>query len=414
MLHHQNIEFKMKKTTIKCFLGSLMMVFAFQLNAQDVTQMTIPSSPAFSILSFEPTAVMKPSSSKDFCANVLNSFDKDGKLKMNLGLEVTPYWLKSRPGLTRKDYLNPSLKQRFLQSLSLSAATFKDTVLKKDKLGLGVRFKLFNGEPTKEYEKKEKELQKTGGDISNAINSAIGLVGITINSRESAINHITNTLKELGYSNATIKYFAEGAKELADKYNDSAEGVKSFIKEMNGNLIESNSKLIEQVSLLSKKRVGFILEVACATSLITAGNEETLERAGVWVNASNYYTESDCWTISGRYMLANRDSSITNGDLGLSYLKELINFNISVEGMLRWYRAEMPDININNEPITKVEKDFTYRIAVQASYKLTDVISFNLSLGKDFSSPFITNSSFFTIFGFSYNFFKPELVNLKQ
>ncbi len=80
-------------------LITLLFAFSIALHslAQDETKLTIPSTPAFSILNYEPTSVMKPTSNKDLAADVLNSFDKDGKLLMNLGLEVSPYWLKSRP-----------------------------------------------------------------------------------------------------------------------------------------------------------------------------------------------------------------------------------------------------------------------------------------------------------------------------
>ena len=65
-----------------------------------------PNTPAFSILDYEPTSVMRPSSYKELSADILNSFDENGNLMMNLGLEVTPYWLKSNPELTRESYRN--------------------------------------------------------------------------------------------------------------------------------------------------------------------------------------------------------------------------------------------------------------------------------------------------------------------
>ena len=79
--------------------------------------LSVPNTPAFSILNFEPSAVMRPSSIKKISNDILNSFDKDGKLIMNLGLEVSPYWLKSRPNLSRKEYLEPTQFQSFIQTL---------------------------------------------------------------------------------------------------------------------------------------------------------------------------------------------------------------------------------------------------------------------------------------------------------
>src|SRR5688500_12952053 len=89
--------------------------------AQD--NISVPSTPAFSILNYEPSSIMRPSNPKDLSADILNSLSRDGKLLMNLGMEVAPYWLKSRSQLTREAYDSATGKQLFFQSLSLSAAT---------------------------------------------------------------------------------------------------------------------------------------------------------------------------------------------------------------------------------------------------------------------------------------------------
>jgi hypothetical protein len=81
--------------------------------------------------------------------------------------------------------------------------------------------------------------------------------------------------------------------------------------------------------------------------------------------------------------------------------------------MLRWYSADIPDFNIDNQPIVRVEKRFTYRVAFQASYLITQQISFNISVGKDFDSPFNANAGFFSIFGLNYSVFNTEKVKLK-
>lgn len=55
-----------------------------KLQAQDISKLTIPTSPAFSILDFEPSAIMRPTSARGLAADVLNAFDKNGKLLLNL------------------------------------------------------------------------------------------------------------------------------------------------------------------------------------------------------------------------------------------------------------------------------------------------------------------------------------------
>lgn len=79
--------------------------------------------------------------------------------------------------------------------------------------------------------------------------------------------------------------------------------------------------------------------------------------------------------------------------------------------MFRWFRAEIPDLNINNQPIVRVTKDFTYRLAVQGSFMISNDVSINLNLGKDFNSPFITGSGF-SILGLNYSIFNKQIPDL--
>lgn len=379
--------------------------------SQEPANMALPNSPAFSILDYEPAAVMKPTNNKDLAADVLNSFDKKGNLMMNLGMEVTPYWLKSNHTLSRKDYLNPSLGQCFLQSLNISAATVKDSAKGENKLGLGFRFKLVNGKPLEDLSIKENEL-KAEQSIISAIATVKALIGVTINTNAQAIAFIKTTLEGLKCDQKTISKFVSEAQKLSSQFSDDATGINSFIETLIDNRTNADDTLIKEIAELNKKRIGFILEIAGASSFITNVNTEPVEKIGLWLNASNYMSKSDSWTATARYLFTNKDSVISSADLGLSYLKELPNVNISVEGLARWYSIHIPDFNIKNEPITRVESGFTYRLAVQGSYKIASNISLNLSFGKNFDSPLITNYSFFSIFGITYSMYKPEKINL--
>ena len=89
-------------------------------------------------------------------------------------------------------------------------------------------------------------------------------------------------------------------------------------------------------------------------------------------------------------------------------MKKGTSYNVSIEGMFRWYRAEIPDFNVGGQPINRLDKDFTYRLAMQGTYAISKDISINVSIGKDFDSPFISRSGVFSIFGISYNLFSKE------
>lgn len=167
----------------------------------------------------------------------------------------------------------------------------------------------------------------------------------------------------------------------------------------------------KKVSDLIYERRGFILEFAGAAGYNTSGN--SLERIGFWGNASYYVSADDLFTLTARFMNKNTNTALTNFDIGLGFLKKTSNYNISVEGMFRWYRAEILDRNINNQTILRSNKGFTYRLAVQSSYIISREVSINLSIGKDFNSPFISSSGFFSILGFNYSIFSKQPLKLK-
>jgi hypothetical protein len=392
----------MKKT-----LSLLFFVFtSLCICAQDIQSLRAPSTPAFSILNFEPSSILKPASLKDLGGDILNSFDENGKLKMNLGLELTPYWLSSRPYLTFDKYVKPEISQTILQTFNISAATVRDSVNKQNKLGIGIRFQVLNGSPNPEYLEKQKLLSKR-----------LGLQSIATTGRQLAKDRIIETIDDAKLFFEDFLNDADGAfdkEELFNlstlfnntikKYNDSS--LVAFFEKLNEKILETNLPMVYKVVELAKKRTGFFLEFAAATGFSEQNNKQSLERAGVWLTASNYYLTDDSWFVSARYQFSNRDTSQNNFDLGFSYAKELKSFSISAEGMLRWLRAEIPDKNTSNQPIVRVEKDFTYRIALQGTYLISESISFNISLGKDFNSPFIKQEGFFSIFGLNYSLFR--------
>ena len=194
------------------------------MHAQDAAKLNVPASPAFSILGFEPSVIMRPTNAKSLATDVLSSFDKNGKLLLNLGLEVAPYWLQSHPNLTRKTYLNPTTGQAFLQSLSISAGTAKDSVTGSNKLGVGFRFRLANGKPVAALEIAEMEM-RAKDNIILVINNIRNNVEAT-DTKKSVIEEIVLKLKnELKLDEATIKSITIRASELSAKFGNTEDDI---------------------------------------------------------------------------------------------------------------------------------------------------------------------------------------------
>ncbi len=387
-------------------------LFCQRSQAQDGSKLTVPSSPAFSILNYEPSAIMRPTNVKSLSTDVLNSFDKKGKLLMNLGLEVAPYWLGSHPKLKMSTYLRPNLGQTILQSFSISAATVKDSVSGDNKLGAGFRFKFHNGEPASgELAVSTLDLKESSKVLAAIETEKIAIDAGVHNKKQEAIDGIVDQL-----SGKIKQILIDDLKKMAEKikadFPESKAGLNSFLEKLSANMQASYKELQTKVSDLLYQRKGFIIEIAGASGFSTSKNN-SLERLGFWGNVSYYVSPDDLFSFTARYMFQNKDTSLKNFDAGLGYLKKTDKFNITVEGLMRWYKAYIPDVNLNNQPITRVEEKFTYRLAAQGSYLISRDISLNISLGKDFDSPFISGSGFFSILGLNYSIFSKEPTKLK-
>src|SRR5690606_35066628 len=135
------------------------------------------------------------------------------------------------------------------------------------------------------------------------------------------IEFIRMTLVDAGYSQEEVEQFTKAAQNtrMSGNYQNDREGINKFIEDLNDTIDRSYHSLKEQVVELSRKRTGWILETGGAAGFASRSGQN-FERAGIWVNASNFVTLSDAFNFSARYLFSNRDSAITNFDIGISYI----------------------------------------------------------------------------------------------
>ncbi|HEY8936481.1 MAG TPA: hypothetical protein VIM65_14725 [Cyclobacteriaceae bacterium] len=394
--------------------GTLFFVALLACNvcmAQNGNELAVPSTPAFSILNYEPAAIMRPTNPKELSADVLNSFDKNGKLLMNVGLEVAPYWLKSRPALTRAEYLNAKGGQAFKQSLMLSMATVKDTITNNNKLGAGFRFRLSGGKVTAEYTAKEQQLISRATMIS-VVSSARAFIqtpnpALALTTRQEVIEFIRSAFTNAasGLTSQQLEEFQNYAQSLSSNYSDAQADLLAFTAAINTKIDEASDDLKKEVVALSRKRIGLTTEIAGAASFYKTTHEK-FEKAGIWFNAANVRSQTDSWNFSVRYLFMGKDSVNSNLDFGGAYIKELSKFSFSIEAMGRVFHGTMHALDAASNNVTYTDNGMTWRLAAQASYKIAQDISVNLSLGKNFDSPFLQDAGFFSIFGVRYSIFK--------
>ncbi len=379
--------------------------------SQNQVHTTVPSNPSFSILDFEPTSVLQPGSVSELRTNILNSFDAEGRLRPNVGLEFAPYWLKSRDSLTEEQYFSPTIAQTIKQTLQLSAATVYDTALMNNKLGIGFRFLLSQGRPSANSNNLRVML-KENLTYKSVIANARGQVGESINTKEEAVEFIIKNLRRSPNGEASVEKILQISKLNIDKFGSSDSEIKDFIEIIQNEF--DNTDLAKKKFDADLKRKGLIVELGGASSFqAVSGKHEELQRLGVWLSASEHLNNDNQWTFTARYYLSQLDSTASSFDAGLTYLKKMDKFNLSIEAVARWYEIEFDDINISGQEIRRVEDDFTYRIAANLNYSFNDFIFINASFGKAFDSPLIGEAGFFSIIGINYNLFKTHKVQVE-
>ncbi len=376
-------------------------------------EITLPSTPAFSILNYEPSAVMRPTNVKSLSSDILNSFDKSGRLNLNIGLEVAPYWLKSRDALTLKNYLQPNLKQTFLQSLSFSAATVKDSASGANKLGVGFRFKLYNGIPAISAASIS---QIKNLKIRTLVSSVIvGMASTNLfDNTQVALDALLANLNRQKVDTLVVANVNSIATNIINSYSNDAASVTSFLNQLNTLWIEAFKDLQQKVSASLYQRKGVIVELAGANAFATNNTQYVTEKTGLWVNVSYHVNANDMFTFTTRYQYNKRDTLATNIDAGMNFYTKSDKFALSFEAMLRYASWQIPDRNINNVAIHRIEKKSSYRVALQCAYKVNDLISFNISLGKDFEALQFNSNSYFSLFGFNYSLFSKQPQQLQK
>ncbi|MCV9385856.1 hypothetical protein [Reichenbachiella ulvae] len=375
----------------------------------------VPSSPAFAILDFEPTSVLRPTSPSELTTQLMSSFDENGKLNPNIGLEFAPYWLQSKPSLTYEQYVNPGTWQTMKQTFRISFANVQDTALNQSFMGAGFRFQLLQGHLSDETIAAVEQV-RSRASVSSLI-LAMRAMAMRFKNKKAAIDQLLLNLTQAGYDQKMKEELMKVVLEIDDNYttdasNDVSE-IRAFAEQINEAYLSKNidEKLIEQ----TRERVGLIIELGGASSFQTkqVGQEGGIRKLGFWATASEKINEDNQFVFSARYMSSTLDSVASNFDLGLSFVKDVDNISLSFEGVARWYEVQFMDLNSTGQPINRVEEDFTYRLAINANYQLSKSIFVSASLGRNYANGITQESGFFSILGINYNLFRPMDVDVK-
>ncbi len=117
--------------------------------SQREVDLTVPESPAFTVLGVNPETVTRPTTAREFATSLLNGVDQNGNFQSGLALDFVPY-LTFFGGQTSLSSYRQNRMERLLARTQLSFATTKG-VTEEDKatrLALGLRMTLWDkGDP---------------------------------------------------------------------------------------------------------------------------------------------------------------------------------------------------------------------------------------------------------------------------
>lgn len=405
--------------------GSMLYAQSIELN-----ELSSPSTPAFTLLGLSPTNVSRPTLTKPFLMSLANGLD--GKsLASDVAVEVTPYWWKSRPGLTYEEYYglnkekaSANIPDQIARTLALSFAT-SDAAPNVDSidsryLAAGLRFQVLNGKPSGEFTQTYKDLQynellkrETIGDLQlkarlNAVSSYSDLKNKVRSSVHSLIltNDNFNTVsgeKKTVYENAVVDYVSSSIQEWEGLEFNKDSAIVLLEKERGGLTDTVNETLIKMQGM---SRVGWLLEFAGAASLLAPTNKIDYTIGHDWAYWGTLTYRFD--KVEGNKKVNDFNLMLrvggnfqhpgnSNQDLGLSWVTIGDNHSLTLEGIFRNYHTFI-DITATDGKVYEVsETSTTWRFALAYQYQFSETVNISITAGKDFENSVISAGGVFSL-----------------
>lgn len=355
-----------------------------------LTDLRTPTAPAFSLLGIAPIDIERPSTPRALAVSLLSAVnDGDGSLlPRNFALEVAPYWLTQRPGLTFEAYSNPTVQQSLRQtfSISVAAARASDEEVARigdaTNIGVGFRASPLPGRAPAEVATLLATLRmaQTRALVLDTLMEAADTPTAPLPQA------IKDTLDELAKASVDVDRAAylkmlEGieASLVATLAADTPEAkVRTALRALSADGDAAMSKVALQVQEANRTRVGLVLDVAGGFAIRSAvGDLATTEvvRGGAWVSLG--YAGKATKALALARVLRNRSGlqqaeSIV--DLGGRVLHQVGDLTVSGELVARFDRSA---ITID---------DVTQRAVVTLEYKVNDDFGITSTFGRDYGN----------------------------
>lgn len=443
----------MKILRIAALLIFVQTVYAQEVSLED---MRSPSSPGFVLLGTEPTEIERPATPKQLSTSLQSVYTSEGFVP-GFALEAAPYWLKNRPNITFRDYVEKSYKnigENLRESFSISLAVAGTDYGIDSSLGPGVglsygfRLQILSGTGSLDDNQPLldalKVLEQNYYPYSNFIGLLDGMVLArsvsNINELLAAIVTVKEGILSFDYPSATpISYttavpmtqgelrvaintvaqkvtdFVLANRVVLDDAQEMIDGLNNeFILDVSNFDNEEYKEAIEQIQKLVKERDGLFWEISGAGANVIENNDidsTTFTRFGVWstfsyrfkLGTNQVHKKTGDWVpryldimLVGRYLWNySLVDTASYLDFGGRLIYNTNKFNISCEAVGR----HLVSYDNNN--------NFTWRLSAMAEYKINDLIYLTYSVGKDFDDNAIeianqSAGNFFTSLGLNF------------
>ncbi len=334
-----------------------------------------PNSPAFSILSIQPTSVERPNTPADLTISIDNATEGFTEFPQNYALEFSPYWMTRLPrSVTWQSDTVRSLPKSIARTFSISfATTFKEVEGKENRgLSYGLRTFILSG--------------RTSGESINAINAIEdNLRGLSRRFDAEFKPNVDELEKEL-------------RRRLGIDSLDKEEVRAWFNLEMSrinekraAALSEVTEELKTTAQAFAPQRVGVIVEAAFAGAYRNDTTSSGLKDNGYAFWLTPAYVQKD-YSVVGVLRYLKDSLSNQSMEYGGRLVMTRNKYSLSVEYLKGNYRGE--------ESLSDRE-----RVAVLVEFVVSKNLWATISFGDDNKNPGGKNSLFST-FGLKFNMAK--------
>lgn len=344
-----------------------------------LTDLTLPTSPAFMLLDRAPTSIERPDQVKAFALSIVNQFSQNNGLPQNYAIEFSPYWLLGTPkeanplvyaGMRADqngNYKNAPFAGVKRATLSFAFMNDIDSTNGNaiNNVAVGARTSLLRFYPA-DRDKKIVEADYNAGLLMLDKNKFIRDYGATAELRLTDKAKYDILKKEaIALFQATFINFEEEKEKLIDAERNA----------------ETEKLTLKQAIEI---KPSFAVDIAAAYNQIFFDNsfsQHQFGRFGAWVTANysqrwkNEKNYSNLYLL-GRYVIDGTTRDINN--LALFKNTTYIDYGLKVE-------IELDRASISYENIKRISANMNFKRSVGTiRYKLNDKLYFTAAFGQNF------------------------------